>query len=345
MKVLVTGHHGYIGSVLVPMLEAAGHEVTGLDSFLYGDCTFGAEEDRPVRAIRKDIRDVTPRDFAGQDAVVHLAALSNDPLGDLNPGCTYEINHLAAVRVARCAKAAGVERFLQSSSCSLYGAAGDEPLDESAAFAPVTPYAESKVFVERDVARLAGARFSPVFLRNATVYGASPRLRADLVVNNLVGLAYTTGKILITSDGSPWRPLVHVADVARAFLAVLAAPRERVHNEAFNVGRDEENYRIRDVAEIVREALPRSEVEYAAGGGPDLRCYRVRCGKIARVLPEFRPERTVRDGVRDLCNAYARAGLTAAEFLSARYLRIQRVRELLEAGRLRADLRWAAEAA
>jgi nucleoside-diphosphate-sugar epimerase len=248
MRVLITGHDGYIGCVMVPLVKAAGHEVVGLDARFFEGCTFGREPTR-VPADRLDIRDVNAGALEGFDAVIHLAALSNDPLGNLNPEITYDINHRASVLLARLAKSAGVKRFVYSSSCSLYGAGGDEDLTESADFNPVTPYGESKVLAERDVTKLADDDFSPTYMRNATAYGVSPRLRADIVVNNLVGYAYTTGEVLIKSDGTPWRPLVHIEDISRAFLAVLEAPRETVHNEAFNVGRQGENYRVREIAE------------------------------------------------------------------------------------------------
>jgi nucleoside-diphosphate-sugar epimerase len=322
---------------LGPLLSALGHEVVGLDNDLFDGCDFEPPADIP--GLRVDLRDVQVQHLLGFDAVVHLAALSNDPLGDLDPRLTYEINHLASVRLARLAKQAGVARFVFSSSCSLYGAAGDDFLDESANFNPVTAYGESKVLVERDVRLLADESFSPTFLRNATAYGVSPRLRGDLVVNNLVGYAYTTGEVLIKSDGSPWRPLVHVRDIAAAFIAVLQAPRELVHNESFNVGQTEENYRIRDVADMVREVVPGSKITYATGGGPDLRCYRVDCAKIKRVLGDFRPRWSVREGVEELYNAYRRQNLTLEDLDGPRYVRIAHIRDLLSAGRVDASLR------
>jgi len=338
MKILVTGHRGYIGGVMVPMLLEAGHEVHGLDVDLYAGCDFGAPP-IDVPSLDVDVRDVKPEHCRGFDAVIHLAALSNDPLGDLDPELTYAINHEGSVRLAQAAKEAGVPRFLFSSSCSLYGAAGQDLLDENAPFHPVTAYAKTKVLVERDLAALADDGFSPTYMRNATVYGVSPRLRADLVVNNLVGYAHTTGQVLLKSDGSPWRPLVHVEDLARAFLAVLEAPREQVHDTAFNVGRSGENYRIREVAQIVAEELPGSELRIAEGASPDARDYRVEFARIEETLPGYDPRWTVRQGVRELRDAYAAHGLSGEEFMSSRYLRIARVREAQERGALGPDLR------
>jgi nucleoside-diphosphate-sugar epimerase len=325
VKILVTGHAGYIGAVLVPLLLDAGHTVVGLDSFLFEDCTFGPPP-LPIEALRLDVRDARVEHVRGFDAIVHLAALSNDPLGALDPAWTYAVNHTATVRLARLARAAGVPRFVLSSSCSLYGAAGgDALLTEEASFNPVTAYGESKMRAERDVGALADAGFSPTFLRNATAYGVSPRLRCDLVVNNLVGAAVTTGEVLVASDGTPWRPLIHVEDIARAIAAVLDVPRERVHGQAFNVGRTEENYQIGDVARMVAAVVPGSRVRYAAGGGPDPRCYRVDCGKLARLLPEFRPRWTVRRGIEELWGAYEAHGLTLDDF-TTRYVRLVHLR-------------------
>ncbi len=339
MRVLVTGHDGYIGNVAVPLFKAAGHHVVGLDNMLFEGCTFGDEADGVDEVLRIDVRDVTPAHLEGIDAVVHLAAISNDPLGDLNPNCTYDINHLATVKLAEAAKAAGVTRFLYSSSCSLYGAHGDEFLTESASFNPVTPYGESKVRSEIDLAKLADDRFSPTYLRNSTAYGVSPRLRGDLVVNNLTGFAFTTGKVFLKSDGTSWRPLVHIEDISRAFLALMEAPRELVHNEPFNVGSTAENYRIRDVANLVGEVVPGSVITFSDEAFNDLRNYRVNCDKLAETIG-FRTKWTVPAGIRELYEAYKQIGLTLTDLEGNRYMRIKRVAEHLEAGRLDADLRW-----
>jgi nucleoside-diphosphate-sugar epimerase len=341
VRVLVSGHNGYIGSVLVPVLTAAGHQVVGLDTFFYEECTYGPDPQHPV-AIRKDIRDVVTEDLRGFDAVMHLAALSNDPVGDLRPDITYDINHHGSVRLARVAKDAGVPRFVFSSSCSLYGAAdGDQMLDEQAGFNPVTPYGESKIWAERDIQALADDQFSPTFLRNATAYGFSPRLRADVVVNNLVGHAVTTRDVLLQTDGSQWRPLIHVEDICRAFLAVLEAPRELVHNEAFNVGSTAENYRIRDVAQIVQEVVPGSRVALSGKVGPDLRNYRVNCDKFAERVG-FSTKWTVELGARQVFSMFERYGLTLAQLNGPGMTRLPRIKALLNDSRVSGDLRWLA---
>lgn len=339
MKVLVTGHLGYIGVEAVSLFRAAGHDVTGLDTGLYDECDFAAAPDA-VDALRVDLRDVTPAHLAGFDAVAHFAALSNDPLGDLNPSMTYDINLHASVRLAEAAKAAGVSRFLFSSSCSLYGAGADGLLDEQAPFNPVTAYGESKIRVEQALAGMADHTFSPVYFRNATAYGVSRRLRADIVVNNLVGHAVTTGKVLLQSDGTPWRPLAHIRDIIGAYGAALTAPREAIHNQAFNIGKPGENYRIRDVANLVAEIVPRCEVSFAPGASPDTRNYRVDFTKAETRLPGFQPVWTLRMGIEELYRAYTAASLTADEFLGPRYYRLRTVKRLQERGALTEDLRW-----
>ncbi len=339
MRVLITGHLGYIGTVMAPLVSAAGHDVVGLDVDFYSNCTYGpAPEMFP--SIRKDLRDVEPSDLKGFDAILHLAALSNDPLGNLNPDITYDINHRGTIHLAETAKAAGVKRFLFSSSCSNYGAAGDTLLDETADLNPITPYGKSKVLAERDLAPLGDASFCPVFLRSATAYGVSPRLRFDIVLNNLTAWATASGEIYIKSDGTPWRPIVHIEDISRAFIAALTAPRDAVFNQAFNVGRSDQNFRIREIADIVKATVPNCEVAYAPDGGPDLRCYRVDCSKIARVMPAFAPQWDAPAGARQLYSAFVANGLKLEEFEGPRYKRIDHIKGLLESGRLDPSLRW-----
>ena len=341
MRVLVTGHEGYLGSVLVPRLLDHGHQVVGLDTGYFADCTVGPVPEA-VPALRVDLRDVTADHLAevAPDAVMHLAALCNDPLGNLDPDLTYEVNHRSTVRLARAARAAGVTRFLFSSSCSLYGAgADDSPLDETADFNPITPYGESKIRSEQDLTALAGDDFSPTFLRNATAYGFSPRLRGDLVVNDLVGNALRAGQVGLRSDGMAWRPLVHADDIASAFIALLEAPREVVHDRAFNVGDSAENYLIRDVAEMVREVVG-GTVTYAEGAGADARNYRVTCDRIVREVPAFRPQWTLRKGIEQLAEAYDRFGLTLADLMGERHQRLKRIEALHASGRIDGSLRW-----
>jgi nucleoside-diphosphate-sugar epimerase len=339
VNVIVTGHKGFIGTIMVPMLQAAGHKVRGIDSDLYRNSTYG-QAPAPVDEIIKDVRDVEKSDLEGADAVVHLAALSNDVLGDLNPDITYAINHKASVRIAEMAKEVGVPRFVFASSCSMYGAAGDDVLDETAAFNPVTAYAISKVLVERDVRELADDKFSPVFMRNATAYGVSPRIRFDLVINNLVAWAYTTGLVRMTSDGTPWRPVVHIEDISRAVLAVLAAPREAIHNEAFNVGSSAETYQIKSLADMVMRTVPNSRIEFAGDAGPDKRNYKVNFSKYSRAFPEYVPTWTAERGVQSNYDAYRRIGLHKDDYEGPQYKRIAQLRHLLATGQLDDTYRW-----
>jgi len=339
MKVLVTGHKGYIGTVMVPMLLKEGFDVVGMDTDLYRSCTYG-EQLVDVPTIDKDVRDVVVDDVKGYDAIVHLAALSNDPLGNINPDLTYDINYHASVRMAEAARSAGVRRFVFSSSCSMYGKAGDEILDESADFNPVTAYAKSKVYVERDVSQMADDNFSPVFMRNSTAYGVSPRIRFDLVINNLVAWAMTTGRILMKSDGSPWRPLVHIEDITQAVICALKAPQETVHNLAVNVGSNDENYQMRDLAQFVKETVPNCEIDYADGAGPDTRCYRVNFDKIHRVFPDFKTNWNAKKGVEQCYESYLKHGLNKDDYEGIKYKRIAHIMNLIADGKLDSELRW-----
>jgi len=338
MNVLVTGANGYIGSILTPLLRSAGHAVVGIANDLFAGCSLVPYQPDP-RSVSMDVRDIKVTDLQGFEAVVHLAAISNDPIGDLNPECTYEINHEATVRVAQLAKEAGIERFLFASSCSLYGAAGESVLGETAAFNPVTPYGESKVLAERDVSGLADERFSPTFLRHGTAYGLSPRLRGDVVLNNLVGFACTTGEVRMQSDGSPWRPMVHVRDIAAAFIAVLGAPRHAVHNQAFNVGRADGNYQIRDLAQIVEQVVPGSRLTLASNAAPDPRSYRVSFDKMRQRVPAFHPSWTAEAGAVEMRDAIRAASVSVDAFTSSRFVRIKRIKELLNDGAIDSRLR------
>jgi len=339
MKVLVTGSLGYIGSVLVPMLIDRGHEVVGLDTDYYGRCTFsGALPD--VKTLKKDVRDIEMHDVEGFDAVIHLAGLSNDPLGDYQPELTEEINEKASVRLAQIAKTVAVKRFLFASSCINYGAAGNDFLTEEAEFNPVTPYGRSKVKVEQALVKMADKDFCPTYIRASTAYGVSPRLRFDLVTNNLTAWAFTTGRVYLKSDGFPWRPIVHIEDISRAYIAALEAPTELVHNEGFNVGTTTENYQIREIAEMVKEVVPGCEIGFAPDAGPDKRNYRVDCNKLARVLHDFKPQWTARRGIEQLYAAYKSVGLTLEEFEGPKYMRIAHIKSLVAEGSLDENLRW-----
>jgi nucleoside-diphosphate-sugar epimerase len=339
MRVLVTGHKGYIGTAMVPLLLRRGHRVLGLDSDLYRNSTYGGPLP-DVPELIKDVRDVEKSDLQGIDAIIHLAGLSNDALGDLDAALTYEINHVASVRLATMAKELAISRFVFASSCSNYGAAGDRLQDESAPLNPVTAYAISKVMVERDLASLASERFVPVFMRNATAYGVSPRIRFDIVLNNLTAWAYTTGQILLKSDGTPWRPLVHIEDISMAAIAALEAPSHLVANQAFNVGLNSENYQMRQLADVVKETVPGCDIAFANGAEPDKRNYRVDFAKFARAFPQARFHWDVRRGARQIYDSYRAFGLNRDEYEGPKYKRIAQITSLLTSGELDNTLRW-----
>jgi nucleoside-diphosphate-sugar epimerase len=339
-RVLITGHQGYLGSVMAPVIQAAGHDVVGLDVGYFRECTL-VPDAAPVPTVRKDVRDLTPGDLEGFDAVIHLAALSNDPIGNLNPEWTEAINDHASVTLARLARAAGVERFLFSSSCIMYGVSEAADVDEESPLAPQTEYARSKVRAEAGIRQLADTHFSPTMLRNGTVYGLSPRMRFDTVFNDLVGSAVSRGRVVIHSDGTPWRPVVHVQDVARLFLTVLEAPRQLVHNQVFNAGANSLNHRVMELAEIAVATVPGCELEVVAQPGADQRTYRAAFGKFAAAFPDFRFRWTVREGAEEVRGAFQRLRLTHEQMTDRRFVRLKWLRHLLDSGRLDAELRWA----
>ena len=329
MKVLVTGHRGYIGAHLVKLLREAGHHVTGCDLDLFEGCDW-EQLTPPDREIVRDVRALTLRDLEGQDCVMHLAAISNDPMGDLDPEITRDINARGAIALAQKAKAAGVPRFLFSSSCSIYGKAKDRPLAEQDELNPVSVYAESKIVAEEGIAPLADRDFSPAFLRNSTAYGDSPMLRIDLVVNNLLGCAVAKGDIRIMSDGTPWRPLIHCRDIARAFVAFLEAPREAIHNQSVNIGGDVENYQVRDIADIVRRLVPGASIVYTGEVGKDPRDYRVDFTKLGRLLPDFRLEYTLAAGTEGLLAQFYDHRFSVADFDGDKFVRLRTLRHRLD---------------
>jgi nucleoside-diphosphate-sugar epimerase len=343
MRVLVTGHKGYIGCIMTPMLQANGYDVVGLDNDLFDGCVFGDESIcgtiPNIPYTKKDVRDVELSDLKGVDFVVHLCALSNDPLGNFNPDITYEINYEGSLKLAELAKKAGAKRFVFSSSCSVYGASENGVVSETSELNPVTPYGISKIRAEKAISALADSEFSPVFMRSATAYGVSPMLRFDLVLNNLVAWAYTSKIVLLKSAGTSWRPIVHIEDISRAFVATLNAPRDMIHNQVFNVGRTEENYIVKEIAEIAKETVPNSKIEYARDAEPDKRSYRVDFSKIASTLPEFKPQWTARLGAKQLYDAYVKAKIVLEDFEGPRYRRITHLENSVSNGYLDKTLR------
>jgi len=339
-RVLMTGHHGYLGSVMGPHLRRAGHEVVGLDSDYFADCTLIAPDDVP--GARRDLRELRPEDVAGFDAVVHLGALSNDPIGNLDEGWTEEINFRASVRLAELAREAGVRRFLFSSSCIMYGVSEALVVDETSPLDPQTEYARSKVKAERAISELAVDGFSPTYLRNGTVYGVSPRMRFDTVLNDLVTQAIVLRRVVLHGDGTPWRPVIHVEDVARAFQTVLEAPVEAIHDEAFNTGADHLNWQIRQLADAAVATEPGAEVEVLAKPSADQRTYKASFAKWASAFPDHEWRFDPASGAQDLHDRLVAAGVTAADYEGDRFVRLRRLNMLLDSGELDPSLRWAA---
>ncbi len=339
MKVLVTGTDGYIGVMLAHQLLLQGFDVLGLDTGFYRTGWLYSGVDRSPQWIRKDIRQIDVGDLRGVDAVIHLAELSNDPLGQLNPEITFEINHRGSLRLAKLCKEAGVPRFVYSSSCSVYGLGSDDYRTEESETDPQTAYAKCKVLVERDVSSLADDHFSPVFLRNGTAYGPSPRMRFDIVLNNLAGLAWTTNKIAMTSDGSPWRPMVHVLDICEAMICAAKVPKDDIHNQIFNVGNTDENYRIREIALIVKEIFPDCEITFGPSDGDD-RSYRVSFEKISQQLPGFECQRNLKIGAEQLRKVFETIDMSPEEFTFRGYTRLKQLEHLIRTQQIDTKLFW-----
>jgi len=340
-KILITGHDGYIGSVMTPHLQGAGYDVTGLDTGYFSECTL-VPGGGTMKVIKKDLRDLTAKDLEGFDAVVHLAALSNDPIGNLNDSWTEDINFHASVKLAELARSAGVQRFLFSSSCIMYGAANTEVVTEESPLDPKTEYARSKVKAEASITKLTAPGFSPVFLRNGTIYGVSPRMRFDTVFNDLLGMAATTGKVMVYSDGKPWRPVIHVQDVARMFEAALAAPVEKIHNQAFNAGANALNHQIIELANIAVKTVPGCKLEVVAKSGADQRTYKADFGKFAKTFPDFKFKWNAVTGAQELYEAFKRVGLKHEDFVDKKFTRLKWLRYLLDSKKLDGALRWTA---
>jgi len=339
-KILVTGNNGFIGTILVKLLVEKGYEVFGIDTNYFDeDCNLYPYKN-DIMDIKKDVRNIAKEDLKDVYAVCHLAALSNDPIGELDPDLTYDINYHASVRLAKLAKKLGVTKFIYSSSCSLYGIAGEEAITEEAEFNPVTAYAKSKVLTEKSILPLSDSDFSVTTLRNATAYGISPKLRVDLVVNNLVGWALTTGQIKILSDGTPWRPLIHAEDIARAFIAVIEAPKEVIKGEAFNVGKNSENYQVKDIATMIKAVLPDCEIIITGEHGPDSRTYKVNFDKIGRMLQGFDPQWNLKKGIEQIVNYYKQYGMSSNKFNDRYFIRLKQIKYLVDKGLVDSTLYW-----
>lgn len=338
-RILITGHNGYLGAVMSPHLVSEGYDIVGMDTGFFGECTLVPDSGK-VNAIKKDIRDLSPKDLENFDAVIHLAALSNDPIGNLNDSWTEEINYQASMKLAEFSRAAGVKRFLFSSSCIMYGASNTLEVNEDSPLDPKTEYARSKVKAERALSAMADKNFSPIYIRNGTVYGVSPRMRFDTVLNDFMGSAATTGKVVVHSNGKPWRPVMHVQDVARYFQAMLEAPKEKIHNQAFNAGANDLNHQIIELAQIAVDTVPNAKLEMFPKPGADQRTYKADFGKFARTFPGFKFKWNARSGAAELYEAFKRVGLKHSDYIDKKFTRLKWLHYLLDSGKLDNALRW-----